>query len=108
MNATAVGVLAAEAQRHGSLLIHYSSDYVFDGTKPSPYKEDDQPNPINAYGRSKLAGDRVLGEIGGDYLILRTSWVYTARGRNFLKTIPRLAQEREELSVVADQIGAPT
>src|SRR5262245_3801136 len=108
VNGTAVGVLAAEAKRHGSLLIHYSTDYVFDGRKSSPYREDDEPNPINAYGRSKLAGERALREIDCDYLIIRTSWVYAARGRNFLKNILRLAQEREELSVVADQIGAPT
>jgi dTDP-4-dehydrorhamnose reductase len=108
VNGTAVGVMAEEARRLGALLIHYSTDYVFDGTKDSPYTEDDPPNPINAYGRSKLAGERAIDQSGSDYLILRTCWVFAARGRNFLLTILRLARERSELSVVADQIGAPT
>jgi len=108
VNGVAVGVLAAESRKRGALLVHYSTDYVFDGTKVSPYREDDPPNPINAYGRSKLAGERAVSQFAGDYLILRTSWVYAARGHNFLRTILRLAQERDELSIVADQIGAPT
>jgi dTDP-4-dehydrorhamnose reductase len=108
VNGTAVGVMAEEARRLGALLIHYSTDYVFDGTKGSPYTEDDPPNPINAYGRSKLAGERAIGYSGSDYLILRTCWVFAARGHNFLLTILRLARERNELSIVADQIGAPT
>lgn len=108
VNGTAVGVLATEARKRGALLIHYSTDYVFDGAKDSPYTEDDPPNPINAYGRSKLAGERAMGQSAGDYLILRTSWVFAARGRNFLQTVLRLARERDELSIVADQIGAPT
>ena len=108
VNGTAVGVMAEETRRLGSLLIHYSTDYVFDGVKDSPYTEDDPPNPINAYGRSKLAGERAMGQSASDYLILRTSWVFSARGRNFLQTILRLARERDELSVVADQIGTPT
>jgi dTDP-4-dehydrorhamnose reductase len=108
VNGTAVGVIAEEARRLGALLIHYSTDYVFDGAKDCPYLEDDLPSPINAYGRSKLAGERAIGQSGGDYLILRTCWVFAARGHNFLLTILRLAQERDELSVVADQIGAPT
>jgi dTDP-4-dehydrorhamnose reductase len=108
VNGTAVGVIAEETRRLGALLIHYSTDYVFDGTKESPYTEADPVNPINAYGRSKLAGERAAQQSGADYLILRTSWVFAARGRNFLRTILRLACERDELSIVADQIGAPT
>jgi dTDP-4-dehydrorhamnose reductase len=108
VNVTAVGVMANEARRAGILLIHYSTDYVFDGAKDSPYTEDDLPSPINAYGRSKLIGERAIGESAGDHLILRTCWVYAARGHNFLLTILRLARERDELRIVADQIGAPT
>jgi dTDP-4-dehydrorhamnose reductase len=108
VNGTAVGVMAEEARLLGALLIHYSTDYVFDGKKSSPYAEDDLLNPINAYGRSKLAGERAAYQSGADYLILRTSWVFSARGRNFLRTILRLARERDELSIVADQTGAPT
>jgi dTDP-4-dehydrorhamnose reductase len=108
VNGTAVGVIAEEARRLGALLIHYSTDYVFDGAKEHPYVEDDLPKPINAYGRSKLAGERAIGQSGGNYLILRTCWVFATRGHNFLLTILRLAQEREELSVVADQFGTPT
>ncbi len=108
VNATAVGVLAEEARRVNALLIHYSTDYVFDGAKSGSYTENDTPNPINAYGRSKLAGELAIGQVGCDHLILRTSWVYAARGHNFLKTILRLAAEREELKIVADQSGAPT
>lgn len=108
INAEAPGVLAEEAKKLGSLLVHYSTDYVFDGTKSTPYDEQDLPNPINVYGQSKLAGERAIQAVGGDYLILRTSWVYASRGSNFLKTILRLAAEREELRIVADQIGAPT
>jgi dTDP-4-dehydrorhamnose reductase len=108
VNGTAVGVMAEEARSLGALLIHYSTDYVFDGTKDSPYTEDDPPNPINAYGRSKLAGERAIGQYAADYLILRTSWVFAARGHNFLRNILRLARERSELSIVADQVGAPT
>jgi dTDP-4-dehydrorhamnose reductase len=108
VNGTAVGVLADEARKSGTLLIHYSTDYVFDGTKKTPYTEDDPPRPINAYGRSKLAGERAVVESAGDYLILRTCWVYSARGHNFLRTILRLAQEHDELRIVADQVGAPT
>jgi dTDP-4-dehydrorhamnose reductase len=108
VNGTAVGVLAEEARKIGALLIHYSTDYVFDGAKNSPYSEDDPPNPINAYGRSKLAGERALSQSGADYLILRTCWIFSARGHNFLRTILRLAQQRDELRIVADQISAPT
>ncbi|NOT12961.1 MAG: dTDP-4-dehydrorhamnose reductase [Methylococcaceae bacterium] len=108
INAEAPLILAEEAKKIGALFIHYSTDYVFDGTKASPYDEDDTPHPLNVYGQSKLAGEQAIQALSTDYLILRTSWVYAARGRNFLKTILRLAAEREELSIVADQIGAPT
>lgn len=108
VNAEAPGVLAEQAKQTGALLIHYSTDYVFDGTKISAYAEDDVPNPANIYGQSKLAGEKAIQATGADYLILRTSWVYAARGHNFLKSILRLAAEREELNIVADQIGAPT
>ena len=108
INGTAPGVIAEEAKRLGSLLVHYSTDYVFDGTKQGPYVETDAPNPVNVYGRTKLAGDQAIQAVGGDYLILRTSWVYGARGSNFLLTMLRLARERTELRIVDDQIGAPT
>lgn len=108
INGVAVGVIAEEVRKLGALLIHYSTDYVFDGTKGTPYTEDDPPHPINAYGRSKLAGELAIKQCGGDFLILRTSWVYAARSRNFLRTILKLARERDELRIVADQIGAPT
>jgi dTDP-4-dehydrorhamnose reductase len=108
INGTSVGVLAEEAKKRNTLLIHFSTDYVFDGTKQTPYTEEDVPNPINAYGRSKLAGESAIQQVGGDYLILRTTWVYAARGKNFLKTMLRLAQEQEEIRIVADQYGAPT
>jgi dTDP-4-dehydrorhamnose reductase len=108
LNAEAPGVLAREATSIGGLLVHISTDYVFDGRKNSPYVEDDAVNPINSYGMSKLAGETAVRAAGGRHLILRTSWIYAARGRNFLKTILRLARERDELRVVSDQIGAPT
>ena len=108
VNGVAPGILAEEAKREGAALIHYSTDYVFDGTKSAPYTEDDEPRPISAYGRSKLAGERAIQAVDVPHLILRTSWVYGMRGKNFLLTILRLAHEREELSIVDDQIGAPT
>jgi len=108
VNATAPGVLAEEAKRSGALLVHYSTDYVFDGEKPAPYVEEDEPNPINAYGASKLAGERAIAASGCRTLILRTSWVYGPRGANFYLTMLRLARERPELRVVDDQVGAPT
>ena len=108
VNATAVGVLADEARRCGALLIHYSTDYVFDGTATAPYDPAATPNPQSQYGRSKLAGEEAIHASGCDHLILRTSWVYTSRGKNFLKTILRLAAERESLRIVGDQRGAPT
>jgi dTDP-4-dehydrorhamnose reductase len=108
VNATATGIMAQEARKLGALLVHYSTEYVFDGAKPEPYVEDDPPAPLSAYGRSKLAGELAIRNAGGDHLILRTSWVYAARGHNFLNTILRLAREQSELRIVADQIGAPT
>jgi dTDP-4-dehydrorhamnose reductase len=108
VNAGAPGTLAAEAKRSGALLVHYSTDYVFDGAKPAPYVEEDEPNPVNAYGASKLAGERAIAASGCRYLILRTSWVYGPRGANFYLTMLRLARERPELRVVDDQVGAPT
>jgi dTDP-4-dehydrorhamnose reductase len=107
VNAKAPGILAEEAKRSGALLIHYSTDYVFDGEATAPYDEQSIPNPINAYGRSKLGGERAIAEAGGSNLVLRTSWVYGLRGQNFLTTMRRLAVGREELRVVADQIGTP-
>jgi dTDP-4-dehydrorhamnose reductase len=108
LNAQLPARLAAWARAAGALLIHFSSDYVYDGTKTSPYREDDRPAPLNQYGRSKLAGDEAIINSGADYVILRTSWVYSRRGRNFVRTVLRLAQTRSEMRVVADQIGAPT
>lgn len=108
INATAPGIFAEEALALDIPLIHYSTDYVFDGSKAGPYTEDDIPNPLNVYGKSKLAGERAITEASGKHLILRTSWIYSAHGRNFLLTMQRLLQEKPELRVVADQIGAPT
>jgi dTDP-4-dehydrorhamnose reductase len=108
VNGTAVGVMAEESRRAGALLVHYSTDYVFDGRKDAPYAEDDPPHPLNAYGRSKLAGEIAVRDAAAAHLVLRTSWVYGPRGRNFLRTILRLARERDELRIVADQTGAPT
>jgi dTDP-4-dehydrorhamnose reductase len=108
INAAAPGVLAGEARRLGALLVHYSTDYVFDGEKREPYVEDDAPNPLNAYGASKLAGEQAIITSGCRHLILRTSWVYGPRGSNFMLTILRVARERTELRVVDDQVGAPT
>lgn len=108
INGTAPGIIAEEAKRLGALLVHYSTDYVFDGTKREPYAEDDAANPINVYGMTKLAGERAIQQVGVRHWILRTSWVYGLRGKNFLLTIRRLAQERDELRIVDDQFGAPT
>jgi dTDP-4-dehydrorhamnose reductase len=108
INGEALGILAEEAKHLGALLIHYSTDYVFDGTKPTPYLETDPPNPISAYGRSKLEGERAIQASGCRHVILRTSWVYGLRGKNFLLTILRLARELPELRIVDDQIGTPT
>lgn len=108
INATAPGVLADEAHRIGAALVHYSTDYVFDGSQRTPYAEADVAAPINAYGKTKLAGEQAVRASGVPCLILRTSWVYSTRGRNFLCTILHLAAEREELTIVRDQFGAPT
>ncbi|GAB4176904.1 MAG: dTDP-4-dehydrorhamnose reductase [Rhodocyclaceae bacterium] len=108
VNAGAPALLAREAAARRALLVHYSTDYVFDGAKPQPYVESDAPAPLGVYGAAKAAGERAVEEAGGDHLILRTSWVYAARGANFLRTMLRLGAERERLRVVADQIGAPT
>jgi dTDP-4-dehydrorhamnose reductase len=108
VNATAPAILAQEAKRLGAVLIHYSTDYVYDGTKKAPYVEEDAPNPLSVYGRSKLAGEQAIAAVAPAYLVLRTSWIYGARGKNFLLTIRRLAHERDELRVVDDQVGAPT
>ena len=88
--------------------MHYSTDYVFDGSKAGAWLETDAPNPLNVYGASKLAGERAIAEVGGRYLIFRTSWVYGPRGKNFLCTMLRLGRERESLKIVDDQVGAPT
>lgn len=108
INENAPGVLAEETRRLNSVLVHYSTDYVFGGGKSSPYTEEDAPDPINVYGASKLAGERAIEQTGAMHIILRTSWVYSLYGRNFLLTMRRLAAERTRLSVVADQVGAPT
>jgi dTDP-4-dehydrorhamnose reductase len=108
INATGPGVIAEEATRLGALMVHYSTDYVYDGSKQEPWVETDAPNPLNVYGKTKLAGDEAIAAVGGDYLILRTSWVYGARGSNFLLTMLRLAKERPELRIVDDQTGSPT
>jgi dTDP-4-dehydrorhamnose reductase len=108
VNATAPRVLAEEARRSGALLVHFSTDYVFDGAKASAYVEEDPANPINVYGASKLAGERAIAASGCRHLVLRTSWVYGPRGANFMLTMLRLARERPQLRVVDDQVGAPT
>ena len=108
VNSEAVAMLAAHAGASGALLVHYSTDYVFDGLKPGAYVETDPANPQSAYGRTKLAGEEAVRQSGCKALLFRTSWVFSAHGGNFVKTILRLAGEREELKVVADQHGAPT
>jgi dTDP-4-dehydrorhamnose reductase len=108
INAVAPGVIAEEAKRIDALLVHYSTDYVFDGTQATPYTEEDQPNPVNTYGNSKLAGEQAIAAVGCAHLILRTSWIYSARGANFVLTMLRLAREKKDLAVVDDQIGSPT
>jgi dTDP-4-dehydrorhamnose reductase len=123
INGTAPGIMAEEAKKLNAAIIHYSTDYVFDGTRGTsahptpltllascltPYTEEDTPSPLNVYGQTKLAGEQAVQASGAPHLILRTSWVYGARGKNFLLTMLRLAKEREELKIVDDQIGAPT
>ncbi|MGW8390340.1 dTDP-4-dehydrorhamnose reductase [Pseudoduganella sp. HUAS MS19] len=108
VNAAAVGALAAYAREHGALLVHYSTDYVFDGAQDAPYREDDATAPQSAYGRSKRAGEQAILASGCQALVFRTSWVFSCHGGNFIKTMLRLAGERDSLSVVADQFGAPT
>ena len=108
INAEGPGLLAHEASKMGALLVHYSTDYVFDGKKAEPYDEADPPNPLNVYGSTKLAGEKAVRRSGVPHLIFRTSWVYATRGRNFLLTVLRLATEREELKIVCDQTGSPT
>ncbi|MGA3132323.1 MAG: dTDP-4-dehydrorhamnose reductase [Terracidiphilus sp.] len=108
INEGAPRVLAEEARRCNALFVHYSTDYIFDGGKPSPWIETDPPNPLNVYGASKLAGELAVENIGGKFLIFRTSWVYGPHGNNFLLTMLRLARERDRLSIVDDQIGGPT
>jgi dTDP-4-dehydrorhamnose reductase len=108
INAAAPGVIGEECRRCDALLIHFSTDYVFDGAKRGPYVEGDPVNPLNAYGRTKLEGERAVAASGCRHLVLRTSWVYGPHGRNFLLTMLRLGRERDELRVVDDQRGAPT
>ncbi|MEQ1813614.1 MAG: dTDP-4-dehydrorhamnose reductase [Candidatus Nitrotoga sp.] len=108
INGTAPGILAEEAKKLNALLLHYSTDYIFDGHKTGAYVEDDTPNPLSVYGKTKLAGEQAIRATGVNHFIFRTSWVYGARGKNFLLTMLRLAQEKRELRIVNDQIGAPT
>jgi len=108
INAEAPRVIAEESERLGAALIHYSTDYVFDGGKQGVWLEDDAPAPLSVYGRSKLAGEQAITDVGGSHLILRTSWVYGLHGKNFLLTMLKLAETRDELAIVDDQIGAPT
>jgi dTDP-4-dehydrorhamnose reductase len=108
INGTAAGIIAEEAKLLGASVIHYSTDYVFNGAQSTPYTEADQTDPLSVYGKTKLAGEQAIQAIAVPHLILRTSWVYGARGKNFLLTMLKLAQDRETLSVVNDQIGSPT
>jgi len=108
INAYAPRVLAEEARNRDALFVHYSTDYVFDGSREVPWSETDQPNPLNVYGASKLAGEQAIAAVGGKYLIFRTSWVYGPHGKNFLLTMLRLGRERDRLTIVNDQVGAPT
>ncbi len=108
VNAEAPRIMAEESLRLNALLVHYSTDYVFDGSKPGPWVETDTPNPLGVYGATKLAGEQAVESVGGKTLIFRTSWVYGSHGKNFLLTMLRLGQERDQLSIVDDQVGAPT
>ncbi|MDP9901565.1 dTDP-4-dehydrorhamnose reductase [Variovorax ginsengisoli] len=108
LNATSPGVVAQAAQQIGALMVHYSTDYVFDGSGSTPWREDDATGPLSVYGATKLEGEQLVAQHCARHLILRTSWVYAARGGNFAKTMLRLAKERERLTVIDDQFGAPT
>lgn len=108
VNGTAPGIIAEEAKLLGAAIIHYSTDYVFNGNNTTPYTEQDQPDPQSIYGKTKLAGEKAIQAVGVPHLILRTSWIYGLRGKNFLLTMLKLAREREEIRVVDDQVGAPT
>lgn len=108
LNATSPGVVAQAAQRVGALMVHYSTDYVFDGSGTQPWQEEDATGPLSVYGRTKLEGEQLVAQHCARHLIFRTSWVYAARGGNFAKTMLRLAKERERLTVIDDQVGAPT
>ena len=108
INAPAPARMAEECARTAALLIHYSTDYVYDGNKPAPYRENDATAPLNVYGQTKLEGDQAIVASGCAHIILRTTWVYDIRGKNFLRTVLRLAREKEELRMVGDQYGAPT
>jgi dTDP-4-dehydrorhamnose reductase len=108
VNGVAPGIMAEEAQRCGAVFLHYSTDYVFDGKQEAPYAEEDVPHPLNAYGRSKLAGEQAIAAVGGAYFVIRTSWIYSAVPPNFVLAILKLAREKKELPVVTDQIGSPT
>jgi dTDP-4-dehydrorhamnose reductase len=108
INADAVDLIAQHVAKTGAILVHYSTDYVFDGTKDGPYTESDATNPMSVYGQTKLDGERAIQASGCRALVFRTSWVYSAQGNNFINTIRRIAREHEQLSIVNDQIGAPT
>ncbi len=108
INGTAPGILAEDAKGLGAKVVHYSTDYVFDGARGAPYTEEDAPNPLNVYGKTKLSGEQAIQAVGTPHLIFRTSWMYGVRRKNFLLTVLRLAREKEELRIVDDQIGAPT
>lgn len=108
INSKAPGVMAEEAQGINAVLIHYSTDYVFDGSKESPYTETDVTNPLNVYGQSKLAGEQVIGQVGGAHVILRTSWVYSMRGDGFVSKVLSWSRKQETLRIVLDQVGSPT
>ncbi len=108
LNATSPGVVAEAAQQIGALMVHYSTDYVFDGSGSAPWKEDDATGPLSVYGSTKLEGEQLVAQHCAKHLIFRTSWVYAARGGNFAKTMLRLAKERDKLTVIDDQFGAPT
>ena len=108
INGIAPGVMAEEMTRLGGLMVHYSTDYVFDGAGQRPWTEDDTPNPLGVYGRTKLAGEQAVATAGATHVVIRTSWVYGRRGSNFVRTVIRLALERDELRIVADQTGVPT